>query len=193
MAADVKMTKGERDDLLRLIKQRAKVGRAAAEQRSAALLAEFEQQVSAVYKFDRDTVWAEAVATATAAFEEANAKIKARCEELGIPEEFQPQLRMGWERRGENEFTNRRAELRRVAKAEIEALEKKALAKIEADSVNAQSQIIASGLTSQAAIEFLSSMPTVESLMPAVDLTRIEARLVEKQAKQGRIGYRYDA
>jgi len=35
------MTKGEREDLIRLIKQRERVAKTAAEQRSAAMMAEF--------------------------------------------------------------------------------------------------------------------------------------------------------
>ena len=52
-----RMTKGEREDLLRLIKQRERVCKTAAEQRSSALLTEFEQKISAVYAFDDDDVW----------------------------------------------------------------------------------------------------------------------------------------
>ena len=42
------MTKGEREDLIRLIKQRERVAKTAAAARSAAMRAQFEQQVSAV-------------------------------------------------------------------------------------------------------------------------------------------------
>lgn len=189
------MTKGERDDLLRLVKQRERLAKSGAETRSAALLAEFEQQISTEHKFDSDQVWEAAYAEATSAFNAANAAIKRRCEELGIPEDFQPQLMMAWARRGENAFKERRDELRRTAKAEIAAVEKHARAHIEAESVKAQTQIISHGLTSEAAVEFLKAMPTVESLMPALTLQSIEAKLLEKKQSRrlGYSGYNYDA
>ena len=50
------MTKGEREDLQRLIRQREKVLKSAAKQRSAELLADFENQMGQEYKFDDDKV-----------------------------------------------------------------------------------------------------------------------------------------
>lgn len=174
------MTKGEREDLIRLIKQREKVAKTAAEQRSAAMLAEFEQQVSAVHTFATNEVWRAAVEVAQQAAKEAMEKVATEADKLGIPKEFQPQLGFSWARRGENEYQGRRAELRRVAKAEIDALEKVARVQIEQASVQAQTEVIAHGLTSDAAIEFLRSMPAIETMMPALDVTAIQAKLAER-------------
>src|SRR3712207_2551468 len=58
--ADQRMTKGEREDLQRLIRQREKVLKSAARERSAQLVAEFENQLGSQYAFDQDEVWAEA-------------------------------------------------------------------------------------------------------------------------------------
>jgi len=174
------MTKGEREDLIRLIKQREKVAKTAAEQRSAAMLAEFEAQVSAVHAFDTNEVWRAAVEAAQAAAKEAMTKVAQEADKLGIPKEFQPALGFSWARRGENEYQARRAELRRVAKAEIDALEKVALVQIEQASVQAQTEVIAHGLTSEAAIEFLRSMPAIETMMPALDVGAIQAKLAER-------------
>jgi hypothetical protein len=174
------MTKGEREDLIRLIKQREKVAKTAAEQRSAAMLAEFEQQVSAVHVFATNEVWRAAVEAAQEAAKEAMTKVAAEADKLGIPKEFQPQLGFQWARRGENEYQARRVELRRVAKAEIDALEKVARVQIEQASVQAQTEVIANGLTSSAAIEFLRSMPAIDTMMPALDVTAIQAKLAER-------------
>jgi hypothetical protein len=181
------MTKGEREDLIRLIKQREKVAKTAAEQRSAAMLAEFEQQVSAVHAFATNEVWRASVEAAQQAAKEAMEKVAAEADRLGIPKEFQPQLGFSWLRRGENEYESRRVELRRVAKAEIDALEKVARVQIEQASVQAQTEVIANGLTSAAAIEFLRSMPAIDTMMPALDVTAIQAKLAER-ARQSR-GY----
>lgn len=180
-----RMTKGERDDLVRLIKQREKVAKTAAEQRSAAMLAEFERQVSALHNFATDEVWSAASQAAADAAKKANEEIAARAKELGIPDEFAPRLGFSWLRRGENEYSARRQELRRVAKAEIETVEKLAMVQIEAQSVQAQTEVIANGLTSEAAIAFLQSMPAVEKLMPPLDVASIQAKIAENARNRG--------
>jgi hypothetical protein len=175
-----RMTKAERDDLIRLVKQRERVAKTAAEQRSAAMLAEFEQKVSDTHPFATNEVWAAAVAAAVEAAREANEKVRAEADKLGIPKEFQPSLAFHWNRRGEVEYEQRRTELRRVAKAEIEALEKIARVQIESQSVGAQTEIIAHGLNSEAAIAFLNRLPAIESMMPTLDVTQIQAKLAER-------------
>ena len=174
------MTKGEREDLLKLIKQREKVAKTAAEQRSAAMLAQFEQQVSAVHAFATNEVWRAAVEAAQKAAQEAAEKVATEATKLGIPPEFQPSIMFNWARRGENEYQARRVELRRVAKAEIDALEKVARVQIEQASVQAQTEVIAHGLSSEAAIEFLRSMPAIDTMMPALDVGAIQAKLAER-------------
>lgn len=177
------MTKGERDDLVRLVKQRERVAKTAAEQRSAAMLAEFEQQISAIHSFATNDVWKAATAAAIEAAKKANVEIMAEADHLGIPKEFQPKLSFHWATRGENEYAARRDELRKVAKAEIDALEKVARVQIESQSVSAQTEIIANGLSSEAAIAFLNRLPAIESMMPALDVTQIQAKLLERARK----------
>lgn len=179
------MSKAEREDLIRLVKQREKVAKTAAEQRSAAMLAEFEQQVSALHDFATNEVWKAATDAAIEAAREANDKIAAEAERLGIPKEFRPKLNYSWARRGENEYRERHDELRRLAKAEIDALEKVARVQIESQSVAAQTEIIANGLNSQAAIEFLDKLPAIDSMMPTLDVTAIQAKLAERARKSG--------
>lgn len=123
---DKAMTKGEREDLQRLIRQREKVLISAAKQRGAELLADFENALAARFSFDDDAVWAEAVKRAKAELTKADKRIKARCAELGIPADFAPQLQYHWLSRGQNALKERREELRTAAKAEIAALEQRA-------------------------------------------------------------------
>jgi hypothetical protein len=178
------MTKGEREDLIRLVKQRERVAKTAAEQRSAAMLAEFEQQISALHAFDNNEVWKAATDAAIEAAKKANEAVAAEADRLGIPKEFQPKLNFSWARRGENEYKGRREELRRVAKAEIDAMEKVARVQIESSSVQAQTEIIANGLNSEAAISFLNNLPKIESMMPALDVTAIQQKLAENARKK---------
>lgn len=180
-----RMTKAERDDLIRLIKQREKLARSAAEQRSAAMLAEFEQKITDLHPFDRNEVWTAAVEAVAEATEEANARIAAEAEKLGIPEEFRPSVRFHWDRRGEAEYRQRRDELRRVAKAEIDAIEKAAVVQIGTESVRAQTEVISHGLESEAAQQFLNSLPAVEDMMPALDLETIQRKLAERKRERG--------
>jgi hypothetical protein len=183
MKPDRQMTKGEREDLCRLVKQRERVAKTAAEQRSAAMLAEFEQQISAVHAFNSNDIWKAAVEAAIEAAKKANEQVAAEADKLGIPKEFQPKLNFSWARRGENEYRERRDELRRLAKAEIDALEKIARVQIESQSVAAQTEIIANGLNSDAAIEFLNRLPAIETMMPALDVTNIQAKLADRARK----------
>src|SRR6516165_9823584 len=58
--------KSERDDLRRLIQQREKVLKSAAKQRTAELLADFENQIGSEFSFDDDAVWTKATRDAEA-------------------------------------------------------------------------------------------------------------------------------
>ena len=58
------ISKSEREDLQRLIRQREKVLKSAAKARSAELLADFENQITAEHAFDDDAVWATATKAA---------------------------------------------------------------------------------------------------------------------------------
>jgi hypothetical protein len=184
------MTRAERQELSSLIRKREKVMKARAQERSAALLAEFDAQSAKIYSFDDDAVWAKANAAAHEAIDKANQVVAERCRELGILEEFAPGLNFYWHGRGHNAVAERRAELRRAAKSKIEAIEKEAVSKIERMSLEAQTEVIASGLESQAAKDFLNAMPSMEKLMPPVLVTEIQS-LVETRKAERRTALEY--
>jgi hypothetical protein len=171
------MTRGEIANLERLIRKREKVLRAAIEQRTAELKADFEAQMAVQYSFDADPVWKQAFTLAKEAAKAAQTQVGARCEELGIPREFAPSLECYWYGRGENAVKARRAELRQKADAEIEALKKSARTKIELWSLNAQTDLAAQTLTSDAAKTFLQNMPSTEDLMPKLEYQQVHALL----------------
>lgn len=173
------------DDLCRLVKQREKVAKTGAGQRSAAMLAEFEQQISDLHPFNNNDVWKAAVDAAMDSARTANESIAREADKLGITKEFQPKLHWSWDSRGENEYQARRDELRHVAKAEIDAIEKVARVQIETQSVQAQTEIIANGLNSEAAIDFLNRLPAIESMMPNLDIELIQLKLAERMRKSG--------
>jgi hypothetical protein len=109
------MTRGERSDLAKLVRQRAKVAKDQTAQRAAELRADFEKQLAAIYRPSDDPVWKELHAHADAVVAQAQEQLAARCQQLGIASEFAPRLRLDWYSRGENASRERRVELRAVA------------------------------------------------------------------------------
>lgn len=169
-----KMTKSERVELGQLIRKRERVMKSFAAERAVNMMAEFDKQSAAVYAFDQDEVWEKSVKEAETAVAKANKEIAARCAKLGIPEEFAPHVDFGWAERGQNAVASRRAELRRMALSRVRAIEAETITKIERLSLNAQTEVIANGLESQAARDFLEKMPSLEVLMPALDVQAIK-------------------
>ena len=170
------ITKGEREDLQRLIRQREKVLKSAAKQRSSELLADFENSLGAVFHYDNDATWAEATRIAKQEFKKANAKIAARSATLGVPKDFAPSLQFYWRERGDNAVKSRRDELRRMAMTRIAAIEAKAITEIELGCLEAQTQIASSGLTSETARTFLDTLPKIETLMPALSYEEVAGK-----------------
>lgn len=175
------MTKGERTELGQLIRKQERVMKAAASERSAKLMAEFEQQMDETFSFNDDAVWKAAFDSAKEIMAEANRRIAARAAELGIPAEFAPSLAFGWMERGQNAAKSRREELRRIAKRKIEAMETEARTKIEGMSLGAQTEVITHGMKSDAARAFLEKMPSLDSLMPSVTQADIAKLLPAKR------------
>ena len=58
------MTRDEREGLQRLVRQRERVLKSAAKQRSRELIADFENQMGQEYAFDQDEVWEQATKAA---------------------------------------------------------------------------------------------------------------------------------
>ena len=90
------MTKSEREDLAKLIRNRERVMKSAARERSTELLAGFEQQMASIYSYDLDEVWKSATEAAAAAVAIAQQTITERCSELGIPARFAPNVEFSW-------------------------------------------------------------------------------------------------
>jgi hypothetical protein len=168
------MTKSEREDLQRLVRQREKVLKSAAKQRSVELLADFENQIGQEYSFDQDEVWEQAEKAAEDVVRKAQEKVTKRCRELGIPQQFAPSLNLHWCGRGyDNAVEKRRRELRRLAQTRITAIEQKAVVQIELSCLEAQTQIAVTGLTSDAARLFFEKLPSVETLMPRLSFAEV--------------------
>jgi len=166
------MTKAERDELAKLLKARARVANRVVEQRAAELLAYVEEKLAAQYEID-DAAWKDVTATARKAAQAADAEIARRCRQRGIPKRFRPSIGTYWLDRGENFAPRRRAELRKVAETRIDALAKQARVAIETTALDGVTKLVAGALESAEARAFLAAMPSVEALMPALDVRQL--------------------
>jgi hypothetical protein len=181
--AESKMTKGERDELAKLLKARSRLAGRVVEQRAAELLAEAEQQLAAEYTFD-NSAWRELIAAASAAVREADAALAERCRLLGIPKEFRPRFTADFYRRGESASKERRAELRKVAQTRLAAMAKAARVAIETQALDGLTKLAAGALESAEATAFLAAMPTVEVLMPALDVKALRPLALSRQSEE---------
>jgi hypothetical protein len=175
-----KLSRNETHDLSMIIKDRAKVLKAHIEEQAAAHLADFEQHISTVYKFDQDDVWREAAEKAQAVVAEANKKIMDQCKKLGIPAAFAPGITITWHGRGQNMMEQRRHELRLAAKARIEQMKRNAATRIEQQSLDLRTQVVAMGIVSPDAKLFLESLAPVAEAMGALDFKKIEAEIEKR-------------
>ena len=168
------MSKTERNDLCAFIRRRSKAARTQAELRAAELKAEVEGKLGAIYSPDDDATMRQLNDEAEAAVEDVRCRLTARCEELGIPANLGPTIGSYWLSRGENALKERRNELRRMAYSRIEAMQRRAYAEIERQSVELEGTLIAGGLESDAAKQFLAEMPSVDQLMPSLEASEIK-------------------
>ena len=169
------MTKGERDELAKITRQRGRVAKAQIEAVKAELTADVEAKLSAEFSA-RAEMWGDAVKIAKQAISDANAEIARVCDERGIPADFRPGIQIQWLSRGSNAEPARRAELRKLAAARIDQIGKAAKLTIEAQEADTLAALYAGGLTSDAARQFLERMPDPRTLMPAFDLAELDGR-----------------
>jgi hypothetical protein len=166
-----KMTKGDRDQLIRLVKARARQAKAEAKQREKVLLAEVLAEMSAEYEA-REQMWADAVAIAEEAAAKANEQILACCADLGIPAKHAPRLTVGFIRKPweATYSSDPKADIVKRAQAKLTALTETAKVMIDADALKVETALVAGGLQSDEAKAVLEAMPTAEQLMPALTL-----------------------
>jgi len=184
-----RLSRTETHDLGMIIKDRAKVLQAHAQEQAAACMADFEAKLAAIYSFDDDDVWRKAHDRAATIAEECRKEIAARCAELGIPKTFAPDLAVSWLGRGENALAGRRNELRRVAKTSIEAMTKAAITRIEKQSLDLRTQVVAMGLLSDEAKLFLESLAPIEESMRMLDFSEVERKLEQEKINRRIAGY----
>ncbi len=170
------MTSRDRDHLAKIVKARARVAKSSVAQRRAQLLADFEEQISAVYD-SRDQAWADVVAEAMAKVAEVDAFIAQRCRERGIAEELRPRMASGFIPRGQNGNASRRVELRKLAERRIDSASQAAKLEIDRADCEVQVELLTGALSTESARRFLERIPTAERLMPALQLGELEQQV----------------
>jgi len=168
------MTKAERAELQRVVRLNAKVLRGQVEALKASRLAELEGDLSAKYPRD-DPRWRSIAEEAERLVRELDARIADICTTAGVRPEFRPGLDLGWYNRGENGDAKRRVELRKLGERRIDEAAKAALAEVTRWEAQAATDLVARGLTTAAAEEWLAAMPTAEAILPAVSVAELEA------------------
>ena len=188
------ISKTDRDALLRHVRNTERVGLAGIQQVAAERLAQFERQLATEYGWDTDEVWQQAFEDARAVVEEARPRILARFRELGVPEEFAGHLEVAWSRQGRNVVTERRQELRQVARARAEADRKAGEAALKRRCLEVEGAILGESVSSDRAARLLAAIPTPEQLLPELTVPEIESLLpghLQVQDDRKRLGYAY--
>jgi hypothetical protein len=172
------MARREREDLIRHVRRLQQHAKLLAKQRSATLRAQFERQLDTTYEFNTDAVWKQAMEAARAIVAQGQREVAERCKVLGIPARFAPGLQVRWYPGGEQLVAQHHAGLRRLANAQIDALEQAAKVEIDRVALGQTTALLAGGLTSAEAQAFLRQMPEPDALMPALDLRELEGKLL---------------
>jgi DNA primase len=172
----IRMSANERTELAKLLRARGRVVRNQIDAQKAVQLAKVEQQLAA--KSDKyDDAWKELAVEVDEKIKQLDKQIVASCHDRGIPQQFRPQACLSWYGRGENASKERRAELRRMAQTTIEARAKTAKVQVDQKEAEVLGQIVLAGLTSEEAKRFITTMPTIEALMPQIELSELERRV----------------
>lgn len=163
------MTKTERTELRRVVRQQFKVLRAEVEQRKAELIADLEEQVEERYA-DEDKAWADAAHLAHEAIMEANRKVNDAYREVVGEQHVERQYVRGML---PDRPTGRQRAMKRVAAARVEEQVKGALLRLDRQEADLHKKLAIGALESEEAREFLEAIPTVGELVPSARLAEL--------------------
>lgn len=180
------MTPGERNEFVRLSKQRVRAMKAEGDLRAARIVEAFETEISALYAADDDR-WAEGVQMAHQAATALNQQIAEHFRALGLNPQHAPSLEIAWHGRGrEASSKERRAELRAQAVAQANVVKKQALATAERIGLEIETKLLVEDTPRVEAQALIKGMPKMDELMPELNVERIEAIAREADRAQRR-------
>lgn len=168
------MTARERGDLQQIARMNARVMKGDVDAMVASRYAEFEQALSRDWTAQELGVQ-EMLADAQQKVAEINDEIQRQCDLQGIRDELRPRLynMLNASPRAGNE---RQGELRRIARAELDAAGKKAKVEIDRQTAALCTDIVSRGLTSIEAKGLLERVQSVDELVPGLQLKAVEAK-----------------
>jgi hypothetical protein len=174
------MTPGERNELKLLVNERARLEMTRLKSLAADRLVELNDQLEAQWR-EEDFQIRELMAQLRRDAEEANARVQARCDELGILPELRPEIYAGMIRPPTT--SGRRSQLRQIAQDQNKAALAQAQHAVDTWKLETRTALVREGLTSEAAQQFLQSMPGADQLLPMVSVDQLLAEL-DTQSKQ---------
>jgi hypothetical protein len=175
-----RMKQSEIKHVSQALRARVKAARATIVALGPKLKATFEAEVTRRYPAKGDPVWQDAMKKLDRATEEQRARVADRCEELGIPHRFRPDISgPHWSDWHDCQgYKGLRAELCRVAYLQTDDMLKTRLAEMERDSADIQFEIASNGCVTDAAKTFMARLPSIDAMIPAITIDQVQA-LVE--------------
>jgi hypothetical protein len=171
------MLKTEREALLKVNRQRARLAKQAVDALTAERKYKFLEQLAREYSWDEDKVWKEAYEECKAVVADARKKIADRNEAKGIPRWAAPSVSLGWWGQGQNAVREFCAKMIRLHNAKTDEQSKKSKLHIDQVALGIEEKLLTGGLETDAAKAFLESMPTPETLMPAITVAEVKREI----------------
>ncbi|MFT4010884.1 MAG: hypothetical protein QM655_12680 [Nocardioidaceae bacterium] len=170
------MTARERSDLQQLARMNARVAKSDVDAVVSQRLMELEQEIDKTWTTQELQVDG-LVIEANRKIEEINELITKQCDELGIREALRPRMAIGFTPGGRSILNRGQLDdLRKLAKAELDAAGKRAKVEIDRQTARVCGEIVANGLTTQAAGEMLGRVDSPEQLVPVITMMDLEHR-----------------
>ncbi|WP_154678164.1 hypothetical protein [Paraburkholderia nodosa] len=174
MKSTLPMTAKERDAIRDVVKMRARLVKSDIDARATLLIAEAEAQLSVKYQQD-DERWDHAIELAEQVARDADAELLRIAKRDGIPLENRPRFVARFMERSDYALKDRRDELRRLARAKVEAAAKDSKRVVERWQTETITALLAGTLQTDDAKAFLAALPTIDSLLPAMTMQQIDA------------------
>jgi hypothetical protein len=166
---DGRLSNKEIEYLLRALRTNVKAAKTAILGLEPKLRADFEDKLNTTYPLQSDPVWEKAFHAVVDQYKMSQAKVEARCDELGIPVRFRPSIQPpGWLRGGFNMVKEFRADMRRVTYMHIKAMVQERVEEQEREAARVQLEILAHGCVTPVAQAFFDQLPNVEDLVKPI-------------------------
>lgn len=175
------MKVAERSQLMVVVNERAKLAKDEVRAMAADRLVELNRQLEANWR-DQDLGIEEDLRQMQKLVQKVNERIHARHDQLGTLSELRPKMSAGIA----NAYVgkDRRAQLRQMLKDRNDADIKRAHHAIDVWKTQTREQLVLDGLTSEAAVEFLNSLPAASQLLPTVDVKALAARQLQMGSRR---------